>query len=56
MDKLINYDNLDTFRENLVKDSDVSTLATWSSSKISALIAALDARITALEPQPANAE
>lgn len=35
MDKLIDYEGLAAFRTNLVNDSTVSTLSTWSSDKIS---------------------
>jgi hypothetical protein len=49
MDKLIDYRGLATFQTNLLNDNDTSEKSTWSSQKISDMLAALEARIAALE-------
>lgn len=46
-DKLINYGNLAAFHSNLLNDSSVSELATWSSSKISSEISGIDSSLAA---------
>lgn len=48
-DKLITLQNLDTFLDNAIVDTTVATKSTWSSQKISDMIAALEARVAALE-------
>ena len=49
MDKLIDYEGLGTFQTNLLNNNKVSPIATWSSEKINNMLAALEARIAALE-------
>ena len=48
-DKLITLENLDAFLDNVIVDSSVASKRTWSSQKISGLLDALEARISALE-------
>lgn len=51
-EKLIDYGGLEHFRDLLLNDSDTTSTSTWSSEKINSMLAALEARIAALEPQP----